>query len=326
MNNNVTNLIAHGLNNTIMGDALFNITWIVAFLLKESVTALLQSCVLMIGNSPEPNLTSLWYRSQYHLMMQIGGYVSIAIALCAAISAVARGGLREVFRTFVIGIPLAVFGGVAAIAMVTLLQKIDMDMSAAMLNHAQPYFNTYLGDLEQSIGISGGHAMDVGTGFLESALLLVILLSTLLLWLEMVFRQLMIYMAVLFIPLAFAAFVWPATREWLMGLIQITIVVILGRFIVCAVMMFGFISIHEGLHAADGPGQILATLAGGLITIVVASASMPALITFVMAPDHPMVFRKDIQHKLPIGADNSYGRGKIAALFRNLRGRIGGGP
>ncbi len=52
----------------------------------------------------------------------------------------------------------------------------------------------------------------------------------------MLIREAAVYVVVLMLPLAFAAFVWPARRIWAIRAVELLIALILSKFAVVAVL------------------------------------------------------------------------------------------
>ena len=62
------------------------------------------------------------------------------------------------------------------------------------------------------------------------------LFALLFLVLEMFFRNVMIYMAVLFIPFSLAAFIWGPIRVWFYNLCELVTTMVFAKFVIAAVM------------------------------------------------------------------------------------------
>lgn len=292
----------------------FDIFKLVAEALQDAVKGLMLGTMSLIVHSPEPDLTSLWYRGEYHLMMQIAGYVVVLVALLATISAILRGGMKELLRTFAIGLPVAVLGGVVAIGFVTLLQKVDQDMTEAMMSHTWKYFDAFYASI--NAGSAWGQFGQYELDCLEIILFLNLLVFAILLWIELIFREVMIYMSVMFIPMALAAFVWAPLRNWIVGIAEVVATMVFSKFIIAAIMSFGFLATTTSLRD-------IAVFMGGLITMAVACVAAPILIVFVMQPHHDMITRGQVAPLSPIGADRSYARG---AFINQLKGRMNKSP
>lgn len=288
-------------------------------MVQAAALGMLVLVVNTIRHSPEPNLTALWYRGSYHLMLQIGAYATIAVALGAGISAVLKGGTKELIRIFVVGVPISIFGGVAAISLVALLQQIDQSMTNAVLDATESHFQTFYDRMNASGDALTGAAIALFLFFIFISLQLMLIF----LMIEMVFRQIMIYMAVLFIPLALGAYVWAPLRGWFTGLAEVIVTMVLSKFIIAAVMSFGLVSINHAFVATDVLGTVSAMLAG-LLTFFTACVAAPMILIFVMSPSHDVLRRGQVVARLPFGADNSYGRGKARQSIGSVANRVRG--
>ena len=85
----------------------------------------------------------------------------------------------------------------------------------------------------------------------------VVVLAGLLLWVELVLRAAAIYVAVLFLPLALAAFIWPVTAHWSRRLAETLAALVLSKFVVVAVLALGFYAFQSGaLGQSVGGGLV----------------------------------------------------------------------
>ena len=75
-------------------------------------------------------------------------------------------------------------------------------------------------------------------------------------WVELVLRDAAVYVAVLFLPLAFAGIVWPATAHWLGRLLRLIVAVILSKLVIVAIVGLGATMLADGA-AADGLGPVI---------------------------------------------------------------------
>jgi len=93
-------------------------------------------------------------------------------------------------------------------------------------------------------------------------------------WIELLVRQAAIYVAVLFLPLAIAGIVWPATSHWFKRLAHILVALILSKFVIAAILSLA----ASGLAAdtADG-GGFSAVLGGGALLTLAAVAPLALL-------------------------------------------------
>ena len=75
---------------------------------------------------------------------------------------------------------------------------------------------------------------------------LLLIVAAVLLWLELVVRATAIYVAVFFIPLALACYVWPATMSIAKRTVEKLAALILSKFVIVATLTLGAAALHGG--------------------------------------------------------------------------------
>ena len=93
-------------------------------------------------------------------------------------------------------------------------------------------------------------------------------------WIELLVRQAAIYVAVLFLPLAVAGLVWPATAHWFKRLAHILVAVILSKFVIAAILSLA----ASGLAASTPDGGGFSAVLGGGALLTLAALSPLALL------------------------------------------------
>lgn len=299
--------------------------------LSEVALKLLEANMYMIHNAPDPNVMSVWFISKYSSASAIALYLMVPIVLAATFGVILRGSLAGLFHTYVIGTAVAIFGSMVALSVVTICIAIDAEMVEAITNG--PLGTTenvrhFTDALANSSGANeAGAVADPGTTtrkifspILYALCMIVMIVGCLFMLLELVFRQVMIYMSVLFLPLSFAAYIWGPIRIWLYMLAEICVSMIFAKFIVAAIAGFGFQALaiffvgdnSAALGAGSGEnvtgsGQ-WGLLVGGAFTLFAACCAIPALIAFVMQPTHAVLQRKAVWGQLPMSNKNTYAR------------------
>ncbi len=298
--------------------AAFNpIEWLVGKI-YEGLGWLLAATLSLVLSTSEPNVGYAWFKDQYRLMVGIGSLMTIPVAMIATITAVAKGGLRLVLRTYLIGFPVAILGSTAAIAMIALAQAIDVNLTNAVTEVATTNYKQYY----DSIIVVDLDALDLGALLAGAVVSLFMIIGLIFLWMEMFLRQLVIYLSVLFLPFGFAMFTWSGTRRWLTSLIELILTAIFAKFVIIAILGFGFSAVFNGgtlNNVSSDSWEWVGMLTFGGLVIFLACIAMPALITWVMGPGVALASRKEVVAKTPL----SVGTGRTAA--RQAIGRIGKG-
>lgn len=303
----------------------FNLYQQIAELFQETTAALLWIAMNLIMISPDPSLKAAWYRGEYGIVLQISLWLMVPIIFAATIGALMRGGLQQVVRTYCWALPIGVFGGVVTITMVDLALKIDNEMTKWVFSNThetiQSFYDSMNKAAQQKDETTGGAASfaDSHWSFIQMVLMFFFLFMLLFLVLEMFFRNVMIYMAVLFIPFSLAAYIWGPVRVWFYNLCELVTTMVFAKFVIAAVMSFGFTAMA---YATTGNGTYsaanLSVLLGALIVMSIACISGPVLVSYVMSPSHSILSFKAAKQITPWNHDRKF----AGSLFKANYGAI----
>ncbi len=148
------------------------------------------------------------------------------------------------------------------------------------------------------------------------------------LWIELLMRETAVYVIVLMLPLAFAAFVWPARRVWAVRTLELLGALILSKFAIVAVLSLGGAALGSSL----GHPSVANWLAG--LVLVLMAAFMPwALLRLVplaeMASGAAGSLRRELQRAGDRGRQDGRSgrpqRGRVAREHHRAHARSGGG-
>jgi hypothetical protein len=91
-------------------------------------------------------------------------------------------------------------------------------------------------------------------------------LAAVVLWVELLMREVALYLAASFVPLAVASAVWPATAQWLSRLARLAVALAAWKFVIVSAVTTG-----AALLAHGGPERGIAAVLTGLSTLVLAA-------------------------------------------------------
>ncbi|MGH2865195.1 MAG: hypothetical protein ACRDJX_08105, partial [Solirubrobacteraceae bacterium] len=155
-----------------------------------------------------PQLETAWYEAQFQPMADLGAALGLLVALVALGSAAIRRS------------PQALAATIAGIARAGIGTGLVVAMTATGLGVADEISGAVLSGSPHAFWASVAHAWGTGGfgGFGSSALAMLIALvevfAAVFVWLELIVRGAAIYVAVLFLPVALAAAIWPALSAW----------------------------------------------------------------------------------------------------------------
>jgi hypothetical protein len=234
------------------------VTWAVGgarFLLHETSDVL--------AKTTAPQLTSTWFSSTYWRVAGIAAVLTLPFLFAAAIQALLRSDLSLLIRAALGYLPLAVLA-VAIAAPLTMLLLAASDQLSAIVSSAAGNQSAHF--LDRSAGLMGSISALVSSSFVGFLVALFTAAGAIVLWMELLVREASVYVIVLMLPLAFAAFVWPARRIWAIRSVELLIALILSKFAIVAVLSLG--------------GAALAQSANRSVTGLLAGAVLMALAAF----------------------------------------------
>ena len=202
-------------------------------------TWLLRRLVSAIDSSTRPDLLSGWFGAGYRLMISLATLLVLPVLLIATISAVIRQDWSGLVKSYFVYLPMAAIGTAMAIPLTDMGLDITDWMSGLFLSGMRGDIQAFLDTAAAALTESSAGQSAMGAGmplFLAFLAAIVIALGAFAVWVELVLRSAGIYVAVFFLPLGFAALVWPHTRAWFGRLTKTVVALILSKFVIVAVL------------------------------------------------------------------------------------------
>jgi hypothetical protein len=238
----------------------------------DGTASLLGSLASAIDTSTEPNLDTLWFNGQYQRMAGIAFLLALPFVFAAAITAVARQDATPLIRAVFVYLPVAAIGSGVGIALVDIGLAVTDHLCAivtADTNH----------DTDALLARLAGVLTKAGPALAGFGLVLVCLLvvfGAFLLTLELIVRSAAIYVAMLFLPIAFVGLMWPATARWGRRLAEMLTVLILSKFVIVAIITMAVSAVAAGFAGGN-----LSGLLSGAALLLLASAAPFTLLKMV---------------------------------------------
>lgn len=206
--------------------------------------------------------TGWWASPQARELMKTVGALAAMLALGFVFLALLQGLLAGdplgMLRSALGHVPLSALGMAVVVAVTDVLLRVT-DEATALVLHGTPenlaHFVSGFG--VQSSLITGGLAAGV--------LMAVFLLGALLVWAELVVRSALVYLLVAFAPLVLAARIWPAARGMFRRLCELGLALIVSKLAIALALAVGAVALGGGDGAGWRPdgGLSLAGLLGG---------------------------------------------------------------
>jgi hypothetical protein len=234
-----------------------------------------------LSATTEPIVTGTAFDSEYHVMVLIAVGVILPLLGLAVIQAIAHQDAGGLLRTAFIRLPMAVLLTGVVIEIVSLgLTATDRASSSLLATGGAPSASLFL-HLEVALAVIGGSNAAAFGGLLLVAVVAVI---SFVLWIELAVRSAAVAVAALFLPLALAGLVWPATSHWARRLGETLTALVLMKLVMAAVL-----ALAAGALAASSGG--IASVVEGLALLGLTACSPYALFRLV-----PMIEAGAVSH------------------------------
>jgi hypothetical protein len=187
-----------------------------------------------------------WFWSVARQLMPVDELVVAPLLFAATLGAIVRQDMRRLARAWCAGLPLALLGGFAAVELAQVGLQVTDALSSAIEHQISPDLqNIYVTVIAAGIGLIATAGPVIGL------FILVFLGGALAIWLELVLRSSAIELAVLFMPLAFAGMIWPATAHWARRLVEVLAALLLAKPVIVAALCLGSHALAVGDSASS---------------------------------------------------------------------------
>jgi hypothetical protein len=192
--------------------------------------------------------------SVFQTSMDAARALAFPLLVLAALYSLLKADASIAVKSALLYLPGSVIGMVAAGWVITMLLRATDQFSDTYINDGQTGIAVWLDEL--------GGVIAAGVGVTAPILLVVfsfvLIASSILVWLIMIVRSAAILITYAFMPLAFAAIIFPATRSWIRRLIEIQLSFILAKPVILAVLALGSQTLNDGGNALVGMMQAAA--------------------------------------------------------------------
>src|SRR5579884_1849811 len=217
-----------------------------------------------------------WFRPLYGRMTAIAVWLLGLFLLLAVLQALVRGDLALLGEAVLKHLPAAVLATAGVVSFALLLMRVVDELCGFVLEG--------LGDqvwrtLTDAAGVALAAAANPGWwGFWATLLGVLGLLAVIAIGLELLARMALIYLALLFLPLAFAAMVWPAARGLVRRLLELLVGLVVSKLVLVVVLVMAGVAFAAGVpvlpdqHPAQGEPAIADLLMGVILLLIGAVA------------------------------------------------------
>ena len=228
---------------------------------SDGATWLLSQIGTVIGDSTGIDLGASWFTAHYQTMAVLAGVVILPLLLLGIIQSIYRQSASMLIRSVVVNVPLAILLTAVAVKLVALGLAVTDAMSSAVSNGSGVDSGDFLSSVTADLsGVSGAGQPSAPT-FVVFLGGLAVVFGALMVWIELLIRSAAVYVAVLFLPLALASLAWPAIAHWTRRLVDTLVALILGKFVIVAVLSLAAGALAGG--TGSSPSRSTASTAGG---------------------------------------------------------------
>ena len=219
----------------------------------------------MLGATTQIDLGADWFTQRYALMFGISALLTFVLLLLSVVKAVVRGEGLEAVKTGTVYYLAAVVASAFAPALVYLLVQLSDAVTAALTFGAAEQTQDFLTNTGEAL-IALHIVNPAGGAATVLIAALVTILCSVVLWIELLLRTAIIYVATLFAAPTFSGLVdralWKHSRRW----VYFTVSVIFAKPVVVAVL--GLAAAGAGnAGTADGFSSIFVALALMIVSI-----------------------------------------------------------
>jgi len=220
----------------------------------------LHQAAAALGTTTRPHLQSTWFSSTYWRMTAIATLLTLPFLFAAAIQALIRSDVALLAKAAFGYLPLAMLAIGIAAPLTTLVLSACDQLCSFISSAAGNESAHFLAKASLAAAALGGLT---GSPFLGLLVSLFIIATAFALWIELLLREAAVYVIVLMLPLAFAAFVWPARRIWAIRAVELLVALILSKFAIVAVLSLGG-------AAVSATGSLTGLMAGAVLIMLAA--------------------------------------------------------
>src|SRR3954447_14234937 len=280
-----------------------------------------------IQKTSTPELKASWYEERFGSMIALGLGLAALVAMMALVSAAIRRD-PEALAATVYGMFRAGLGTGLVLVLTVLALGVADEISNTM---ASETMGKNAGQFWNDVGDAWGE--DNFAGFGSSAIAFffafVQVIAGLLVWIEMLLRSAAIYIAVLFLPAALAASIWPPLREWESRLVKVLFVLIAMKPVIITVLSLAG---HAAAAAITGEARgDIGVMLAAIVIFALAACTPWALMTLVSMSAEGAWTGRAAHHGaregLATGATKVGGSlGNARSAASRMHGDRGGGP
>jgi hypothetical protein len=233
----------------------------------------------LLTSTTKVNLKAGWFTHRYRIMALVAGSLALPLLMLSTIQAILRQDASSLVRSFFVSLPAAGLLTGAGVELVSMGVALVNELSRELALHAGLDAGNFMGKV--IVLLAAVKAPDPDVVALPAFVLflgaLAVAMGAFALWLELALRSAAIYVAVLFLPLALAGMLWPATAHWVKRFVELLSALILSKLVVVGVLSLA----ASALGGSSGAGGLAGVVSA--VALLALSACSP-FVLFALVP------------------------------------------
>jgi hypothetical protein len=272
----VGSTIASGVGSIVsgVGDSILDAvaTWLIG-----AATAITSFVAAQMTATTTPALQSSWFEAQFAPIAALGAALALLVTLVALGSAALRRSPDALAGTMV-AVVRAGFGTGVIVALTAIGLRIADAISADIITSSPHAFWSTVATAWGQHGFGG-----FGSSALAALIALVEVFGALLVWLELIVRNAVIYIAVLFFPVVLAASIWPPLAGWTGRLGRLLLLFVMLKPVTLIVLSLAGNAAASGLSFSGGASVSVGTILAAVVIFALAAFAPWALMYLLSA-------------------------------------------
>lgn len=233
----------------------------------NSISNPVLSCKFAVGNQAQ-GCKDAWFLGQYNVMRQIALFMLLPLFMLVVIQSVITGRIYLLTRAAFIMLPAAIIGGVVAVFFGQLMLNLSDDFVNMIANYTTST-TSYADNFQKSVNGMDATKMN----YFAFIWFFLLIFASIIIYIELLLRQVGVYMSAFFLPLGFAALVWPAAAGFFKKILELLLGLIFSKVFIAAAVALGItafasLSTPAGGQPAAGAGGGADATSSGLASLI----------------------------------------------------------
>jgi hypothetical protein len=228
--------------------------------------------------TPKSTVSTAAFNREYGKYVLIGFLILVPMVIAGAVQSVITGKPQLMLRSVFLHLPLAMLMMVISPYLVRLFMSITDSFSAFILKDSTTDINNFLLGLNPYTRINGATDFVPTVTMLMSLIVVaaIFIVSAMLVWFILNMREASVSLIAVFLPIAYAASVWPALSKWTIRVFKLLMAAIISKIFIVGSLSLGIATFGGSTQTVDGVPSYSQLFYGATIFIIAAFA--PSLI------------------------------------------------